>query len=38
MQGEPEPADRDERWQAPGRVTVLADHQAVHEHGDVPAA
>jgi hypothetical protein len=39
VQGEPGPAERDERWKAPGRVTVLADHAAsVHEHGDAPAA
>jgi hypothetical protein len=39
VRGEPDPGDRDERWKAPGRVTVLADPAgSVHEHGDAPAA
>ena len=39
VQGEPEPGGGGERWQAPGRVTVLADRAAsVHEHGDTPSA
>lgn len=40
VQGEPQPTgESDERWKAPGRVTVLADAAgSVHEHGDAPAA
>jgi hypothetical protein len=35
VEGEPGVGERDERWQAPGRVTTLSDPSgSVHEHGD----